>query len=70
MKATDKGSRVFFIHMQCRCGSVNTKSMPRFGGMLRRCISPTIRLSWLAATSASMRYMPTLSSVIGICLSA
>jgi hypothetical protein len=64
--ATDSGSRVFFIHMQWRWGSVKMNNMPWLAGMLRRFISPTMRWSGVAATSASMRYMPALSSVSGI----
>ena len=42
-KATERGMRVFFIHMQCRAAWGKMKSMPWLGAIWVRCIRPCMR---------------------------
>ena len=45
MNATESGSKVFFIHMQCVVASSKMKSMPAFDGIAARCMSPVMRVA-------------------------
>ena len=64
-KATERGMRVFFIHMHTVAGPSKTKIIPSLGAIFSRNIKPCSRSASVAATSALMRYMPMLNCVVG-----
>src|SRR5690242_5345662 len=67
INATERGTRVFFIHMQWSAFSSNTKTMPALVGRDSRYMSPCMRLPALSANSAWMRCIPVESSTTGNC---
>src|SRR5438045_1867366 len=65
MNAIDSGTYVFFIQNASRCGSLNTNSMPWSGCRLNRFMSPVLRVSPVAAISATSRWPLMASSMVG-----
>lgn len=65
MNAIVRASLVFIIQKQWIALSGKTNSIPEFGGIYVRYIKPVWRAAGLSASSASIRYIPAFSSMIG-----